>query len=34
MEMDSTTVIFPGYGARVDGVGNLLIEPADNNEKE
>ncbi|WP_417685447.1 hydantoinase/oxoprolinase family protein [Pseudidiomarina gelatinasegens] len=28
MEMDSTTVIFPGFHARVDKVGNLLIEPA------
>lgn len=27
MEMDSTTVIFPGYQATVDKVGNLLIEP-------
>jgi N-methylhydantoinase A len=27
-EMDSTTVILPGYRARVDAVGNLLIEPA------
>ena len=27
MEMDSTTVVFPGYHARVDKVGNLLIEP-------
>ena len=27
-EMDSTTVILPGYRARVDSVGNLLIEPA------
>ncbi|MEP0202365.1 MAG: hydantoinase/oxoprolinase family protein [Halioglobus sp.] len=26
-EMDSTTVILPGYEARVDGVGNLLITP-------
>jgi N-methylhydantoinase A len=26
-EMDSTTVILPGYRARVDAVGNLLIEP-------
>jgi N-methylhydantoinase A len=25
-EMDSTTVILPGYAARVDSVGNLLIE--------
>jgi N-methylhydantoinase A len=26
-EMDSTTVILPGHRARVDAVGNLLIEP-------
>ena len=26
-EMDSTTVVLPGYEARVDGVGNLLITP-------
>ena len=26
-EMDSTTVILPGHQARVDAVGNLLIEP-------
>ena len=26
-EMDSTTVILPGYSGRVDSVGNLLIEP-------
>jgi N-methylhydantoinase A len=26
-EMDSTTVILPGYDARVDAVGNLLINP-------
>ena len=26
-EMDSTTVVLPGYSARVDSVGNLLIEP-------
>jgi N-methylhydantoinase A len=26
-EMDSTTVVLPGYGAKVDPVGNLLIEP-------
>jgi len=25
--MDSTTVVLPGYHARVDAVGNLLIEP-------
>jgi len=28
-EMDSTTVILPGYEAKVDKVGNLLINPAD-----
>ncbi len=27
-EMDSTTVILPGYEAKVDSVGNLLINPA------
>ena len=27
-EMDSTTVVLPGYEARVDSVGNLLINPA------
>jgi N-methylhydantoinase A len=27
-EMDSTTVVLPGYSARVDSVGNLLIEPS------
>ena len=27
MEMDSTTVLFPGYEAAVDHVGNLLIRP-------
>lgn len=26
-EMDSTTVVLPGYTARVDSVGNLLINP-------
>ena len=26
-EMDSTTVVLPGYSARVDSVGNLLINP-------
>jgi hypothetical protein len=24
--MDSTTVVLPGYQARVDAVGNLLID--------
>jgi N-methylhydantoinase A len=28
-EMDSTTVVLPGHVATVDGVGNLLINPAD-----
>ena len=27
-EMDSTTVVLPGYAATVDAVGNLLINPA------
>jgi len=27
-EMDSTTLILPGYRARTDAVGNLLIEPS------
>lgn len=26
-EMDSTTVIFPGFAAEVDSIGNLLIRP-------
>ena len=26
-EMDSTTVVLPGYAATVDTVGNLLINP-------
>ncbi len=26
-EMDSTTVVLPGYSATVDSVGNLLIQP-------
>lgn len=30
-EMDSTTVVLPGYDARVDAVGNLLINPAGGN---
>lgn len=34
MEMDSTTVILPGYHAAVDRVGNLLIEPANKSGKE
>ena len=29
-EMDSTTVVLPGYGATVDKVGNLLINPNSN----
>ena len=28
MEMDSTTVILPGHDAKVDNVGNLLINPS------
>jgi N-methylhydantoinase A len=28
-EMDSTTVILPGHEARVDEIGNLLINPSD-----
>ncbi|MEE4279645.1 MAG: hydantoinase/oxoprolinase family protein [Halieaceae bacterium] len=28
-EMDSTTVVLPGYAAAVDAVGNLLINPKD-----
>ncbi|MFV8819331.1 hydantoinase/oxoprolinase family protein [Haliea sp. E17] len=28
-EMDSTTLVLPGYAARVDSIGNLLINPAD-----
>lgn len=31
-EMDSTTVVLPGYRARVDFVGNLLIEPMEKGE--
>ncbi|MFM7783754.1 MAG: hydantoinase/oxoprolinase family protein, partial [Gammaproteobacteria bacterium] len=27
-EMDSTTLLLPGHAARIDAVGNLLIEPA------
>jgi N-methylhydantoinase A len=27
-EMDSTTLVLPGYRARIDQIGNLLIEPA------
>jgi N-methylhydantoinase A len=27
-EMDSTTLILPGYAAKVDSTGNLLINPA------
>ncbi len=30
-EMDSTTVILPGYSATVDAVGNLLINPVNAN---
>ena len=32
-EMDSTTVVLPGYRARVDSVGNLLIEPTAQGEE-
>jgi len=32
-EMDSTTVVLPGYEAQVDHIGNLLINPV-NREKE
>jgi N-methylhydantoinase A len=28
-EMDSTTVVLPGHRARVDAVGNLLIDPVE-----
>ena len=28
-EMDSTTLVLPGYGVEVDRYGNLLISPAD-----
>ena len=28
MEMDSTTVVLPGYVATVDSLGNILINPA------
>lgn len=34
MEMDSTTVVFPGYQATVDKVGNLLIEPCKSQDEE
>ncbi len=27
-EMESTTLVLPGYAARVDAIGNLLINPA------
>lgn len=32
MEMDSTTLVLPGYEAAVDHVGNLLIRPLDHQE--
>ena len=32
-EMDSTTVVLPGYIAAVDTVGNLLINPASGSAK-
>ena len=28
VEMDATTLVLPGHAATVDGVGNLLINPA------
>ena len=28
IEMDSTTVILPGHEAKVDSIGNLLINPS------
>ena len=31
-EMDSTTVVLPGYDARVDAIGNLLINPLTSGE--
>jgi len=33
-EMDSTTLVLPGYQARVDRIGNLLIEPASATSEE
>jgi N-methylhydantoinase A len=27
IEMDSTTVVLPGYEAKVDKLGNLIINP-------
>ena len=33
VEMDSTTVVLPGYEARVDSVGNLLITPVTEGEQ-
>jgi N-methylhydantoinase A len=33
-EMDSTTLVLPGFQARVDRIGNLLIEPASANTEE
>jgi N-methylhydantoinase A len=32
-EMDSTTVVLPGYDAWVDGIGNLLINPVNKGGK-
>ena len=32
-EMDSTTVVLPDFDARVDAVGNLLINPANKGSK-
>jgi N-methylhydantoinase A len=34
LEMDSTTVILPGHEARVDDIGNLLINPASSGAAE
>ena len=29
IEMDSTTLVLPGHEAKVDGIGNLLINPSE-----
>jgi N-methylhydantoinase A len=34
VEMDSTTLILPGFDARVDAIGNLLINPVNIGESE
>ena len=34
VEMDSTTLILPGFEARVDEIGNLLINPGNHGENE